>query len=47
MRLIPVITDPEAEMRGLVAEKAGPLGMGGMATKLKGRRGRRRAPESP
>ena len=25
-RLIPVINDPEAEMRGLVAEKAGPLG---------------------
>ena len=25
-RLIPVISDPEAEMRGLVAENAGPLG---------------------
>ena len=34
-RLIPLITDPEAEMRGLVAESAGPLGSGGMATKLK------------
>src|SRR6202167_5372245 len=34
-RLIPLITDPEAGMRGLVAERAGPLGSGGMATKLK------------
>lgn len=33
-RLIPVITDPEAPMRGLVAESAGPLGSGGMATKF-------------
>jgi len=37
-RLIPLITDPEAEMRGLVAESAGPLGSGGMATKLKAAR---------
>jgi len=37
-RLIPVINDPEAEMRGLVAEHAGPLGSGGMATKLKAAR---------
>src|ERR1700722_7715444 len=37
-RLIAVITDPEAEMRGLVAESAGPLGSGGMATKLKAAR---------
>ena len=42
-RLIPVITDPEAEMRGLVAEKAGPLGVGGMATKLKAARQAARA----
>ena len=34
-QLIPLITDPEAGMRGLVAESAGPLGSGGMATKLK------------
>src|SRR6202167_693302 len=34
-QLIPLITDPEAGMRGLVAERAGPLGSGGMATKLK------------
>ena len=37
-RLIPLITDAEAEMRGLVAESAGPLGSGGMATKLKAAR---------
>ncbi|HYK66164.1 MAG TPA: glutamate 5-kinase, partial [Patescibacteria group bacterium] len=42
-RLIPVISDPEAEMRGLVAEKAGPLGVGGMATKLKAARQAARA----
>ncbi|MGC2301888.1 glutamate 5-kinase [Candidatus Binatus sp.] len=42
-RLIPVINDPEAEMRGLVAEKAGPLGVGGMATKLKAARQAARA----
>jgi glutamate 5-kinase len=34
-RLIPLITNPEAEMKGLVAESAGPLGSGGMAAKLK------------
>ena len=34
-QLIPLITDPEAEMSGLVADSAGPLGSGGMATKLK------------
>ena len=33
--LIPLITNPEAEMKGLVAESAGPLGSGGMAAKLK------------
>ena len=33
--LIPLITNPEAEMKGLVAESAGPLGTGGMASKLK------------
>jgi glutamate 5-kinase len=43
VRLIPVITDPEAEMRGLVAESAGPLGVGGMATKLKAARQAARA----
>jgi len=37
-RLIPLITDPESEMRGLVAESAGPLGSGGMATKIKAAR---------
>ncbi|MGH7881196.1 MAG: glutamate 5-kinase, partial [Candidatus Binataceae bacterium] len=37
-RLIPLITDAEAGMRGLVAESAGPLGSGGMATKLKAAR---------
>lgn len=42
-RLIPLITDPEAEMRGLVAESAGPLGSGGMATKLKAARQAARA----
>ncbi len=34
-QLIPLITDPEGGMRGLVADRAGPLGSGGMATKLK------------
>src|SRR6516165_11398083 len=34
-QLIPLLTDPEAGMRGLVADSAGPLGSGGMATKLK------------
>jgi glutamate 5-kinase len=33
-RLIPLIADPEAEMKGLVAEAAGPIGTGGMASKL-------------
>ena len=33
--LIPLITNPEAEMKGLVAESVGPLGTGGMASKLK------------
>jgi glutamate 5-kinase len=42
-RLIPLITDAEAEMRGLVAESAGPLGSGGMATKLKAARQAARA----
>ncbi|MBF6561098.1 MAG: glutamate 5-kinase [Candidatus Binataceae bacterium] len=42
-RLIPLITDPEAGMRGLVAERAGPLGSGGMATKLKAARQAARA----
>ena len=37
-RLIPLITDPEAGMKGLVADSAGPLGTGGMATKLKAAR---------
>ena len=41
--LVPVITDPEAGMRGLVAESAGPLGSGGMATKLKSARQAARA----
>ena len=38
VRLIPLISDPAAEMRGLVAESAGPLGSGGMATKLRAAR---------
>jgi glutamate 5-kinase len=42
-RLIPLITDPEAGMRGLVAASAGPLGSGGMATKLKAARQAARA----
>ncbi|MBF6568701.1 MAG: glutamate 5-kinase [Candidatus Binataceae bacterium] len=37
-RLIPLIADVEAPMRGLVAESAGPLGSGGMATKIKAAR---------
>jgi glutamate 5-kinase len=41
--LIPLITDPEAEMRGLVAESVGPLGSGGMATKIKAARQAARA----
>ncbi len=35
--LIPLITNPEAEMKGLVAESAGPLGTGGMACEAEGR----------
>jgi glutamate 5-kinase len=42
-RLIPLIADPEAGMRGLVADSAGPLGSGGMATKLKAARQAARA----
>jgi glutamate 5-kinase len=42
-QLIPLITDAEAEMRGLVAESAGPLGSGGMATKLQAARQAARA----
>jgi glutamate 5-kinase len=38
VQLIPLISDVEGEMRGLVAESAGPLGSGGMATKLKAAR---------
>ena len=41
--LIPLIADPEAGMRGLVADSAGPLGSGGMATKLKAARQAARA----
>src|SRR5262249_19688853 len=42
-RLIPLITDAEAEMRGLVADSAGPLGSGGMATNLQAGRQAARA----
>jgi glutamate 5-kinase len=42
-RLIPLITDAEAGLRGLVAESKGPLGSGGMATKLKAARQAARA----
>lgn len=42
-RLIALITDPEAGMRGLVAEGSGPLGSGGMATKLRAAREAARA----
>ena len=42
-RLVPLITDPEAGMSGLVAENAGPLGSGGMAAKLKAAREASRA----
>jgi len=41
--LIPLIADAEAEMRGLVAESSGPLGSGGMATKLQAARQAARA----
>ncbi len=37
-RLIPLIADPEGGMKGLVADSAGPLGTGGMASKLKAAR---------
>jgi glutamate 5-kinase len=42
-RLIPVIADAEAPLRGVVAESAGPLGIGGMITKLKAARNAARA----
>ncbi|MGH7813716.1 MAG: glutamate 5-kinase [Candidatus Binataceae bacterium] len=42
-RLIPVIPDAEAALSGLVAESGGPLGSGGMATKLKAAREAARA----
>jgi glutamate 5-kinase len=42
-RLVPFIADAEAEMKGLVAESAGPLGTGGMASKLKAARQAARA----
>jgi glutamate 5-kinase len=42
-RLIPLIADPQAEMKGLVAESTGPLGSGGMAAKLKAARQAARA----
>jgi glutamate 5-kinase len=43
VKLIPLIMDPEAQMRGLVAESAGPLGSGGMASKLQAARQAARA----
>ncbi len=42
-RLIPLLANPDAEMKGLVAESAGPLGSGGMATKVKAARQAARA----
>jgi glutamate 5-kinase len=42
-RLVGLITDVEAGMSGLVAESAGPLGSGGMATKLRAAREASRA----
>jgi glutamate 5-kinase len=42
-QLIPLIADAEAEMKGLVAEAAGPLGTGGMASKLRAARQAARA----
>ncbi len=42
-RLIPLIADAEAEMKGLVADSAGPLGTGGMASKLTAARNAARA----
>lgn len=41
--LIPVIGDAEAEMKGLVADSAGPLGTGGMVSKLRAARQAARA----
>lgn len=42
-KIIPLISDVESAMRGLIAENAGPLGSGGMATKLKAARQSARA----
>ncbi len=42
-QLVPVIADADAPMRGLVTDSAGPLGSGGMATKLKAARQAARA----
>lgn len=42
-RLIGLIADPQAEMKGLVADSPGPLGTGGMASKLKAARQAARA----
>ena len=42
-RLIPLIADAEAGMRGFSADRAGPLGSGGMATKVKAARQAARA----
>jgi glutamate 5-kinase len=42
-KLVPLIADADAEMRGLVADSAGPLGSGGMAAKLKAAREATRA----
>jgi glutamate 5-kinase len=42
-RLVGLITDVEAGMSGLVAESAGPMGSGGMATKLRAAREASRA----
>lgn len=42
-RLVPLITDPEADMKGLVVESKGPLGSGGMAAKLNAARQAARA----
>ncbi len=42
-QLIPLIADAEAEMKGLVADAAGPLGTGGMASKLRAARQAARA----
>jgi glutamate 5-kinase len=43
VRLIPLIADPDADMKGLVAEQSGPLGSGGMAAKLEAARHASRA----